>query len=156
MAPNSTSKLSPFEILMGRPFPTPWAVKTGTLITGDLEFIQEAYVAKLIEKLNSIYGDVSLSFPLPSSAPTHPFKPGDVVLVKALHQHKSLEPPYGVPVTVEAVTRTAILVEGNPSWIHASRVKRAPNLLIGERDDHRDDHPDDFRDDNAANLEEKE
>ncbi|KAG8429086.1 hypothetical protein GDO86_018330 [Hymenochirus boettgeri] len=35
------------------------------------------------------------------------------------------------------MTRTAILVEGNPSWIHASRVKRAPNLLIGERDDFR-------------------
>ncbi|KAG8454033.1 hypothetical protein GDO86_000605 [Hymenochirus boettgeri] len=62
MAPNSTYKLSPFEILMGKPFPTLWAVKTGTLITSDLEFIQEAYVAKLIEKLNGICGDVSLFF----------------------------------------------------------------------------------------------
>ncbi|KAG8429074.1 hypothetical protein GDO86_018356 [Hymenochirus boettgeri] len=42
------------------------------------------------------------------------------------------------------MTRTAILVEGNPSWIHASRVKRTPNLLIGEQDGFRD-RPDDFR-----------
>lgn len=126
MTPDPRTKLSPFEILMGRPFPTPWTMSPLILMPGDLQQIQEEYVAKLIEKLNSDYGDISLSFPLPTGAPTHPFKPGDRVLVKSLHKLKSLDPPYGPPVTVQAVTRTAVLTDDSPAWIHASRLKEAP------------------------------
>lgn len=50
--------------------------------TGDLELIKEEYCRTLIQTLNGIYCDVSVSFPLPSQEPTHSFQPGDVVVVK--------------------------------------------------------------------------
>ncbi|KAM5148107.1 uncharacterized protein ACMZJ9_011775 [Mantella aurantiaca] len=133
MTPTSSIKLSPFEILMGRPFPTPWANKKPLiLLPGDIEEIREHYVAQLVRVLNGHYGDVSLSFPLPSQEPTHPFRPGDIVLVKSLFHHKHKDPPYGKPTTVTAITRTAVLTEDSPSWIHASRVKMAPVIQVPE------------------------
>lgn len=72
MTPSSTTKLSQFEILMGRPFPTPLVKgRRGITSLGDLEVIQEDYVSSLIEKLNSVSADISLSLPLPSEKPTH-------------------------------------------------------------------------------------
>ncbi|MEE6511608.1 hypothetical protein FKM82_018250 [Ascaphus truei] len=110
---------------MGRPFPTPWA--HGTYCpkeVGDLEQIQENYVYHLIQKLNGIYGDVSSSLPLPSDKPTHRFQPGDKVVVKRLPaKGGTTEPPYGLPTTILAVTRTAVLTEDSSTWIHASRIK---------------------------------
>ncbi|KAI2645438.1 hypothetical protein H4Q32_029412 [Labeo rohita] len=122
MTPSSTTKLSPFEILMGRLFPTPWVKGIASL--GDLEVIQEDYVTSLIEKLNSICADVSLSLPLPSEKPTHPFVPGQSVLIKSLKPTRIGEPKYLGPATVIAVTRTGVLTDYQPQWIHASRVKQ--------------------------------
>ncbi|KAI2645593.1 Gag-Pol polyprotein [Labeo rohita] len=125
MTPSSTTKLSPFEILMGRPFPTPWVKgRAGIASLGDLEVIQEDYVTSLIEKLNSICADVSLCLPLPSEKPTHPFVPGQSVLIKSLKPTRIGEPKYLGPATVIAVTRTGVLTDYQPQWIHASRVKQ--------------------------------
>ncbi|ROI47835.1 Transposon Tf2-6 polyprotein [Anabarilius grahami] len=127
MTPSSTTKLSPFEILMGRPFPTPWVKgRAGITSLGDLEVIQEDYVTSLIEKLNSICADVSLCLPLPSEKPTHPFVPGESVLIKSLKPTKVGEPRYLGPATVIAVTRTGVLTDYQPQWIHASRIKHCP------------------------------
>ncbi len=55
MTPSSTTKYSPFEILMGRPFPTPWVKgRAGISSIGDMEVILDDYVISLIDKLNSV------------------------------------------------------------------------------------------------------
>uniref|UniRef100_A0A3P9BXL4 Uncharacterized protein n=1 Tax=Maylandia zebra TaxID=106582 RepID=A0A3P9BXL4_9CICH len=64
--------------------------------------------------------------PLPSIDPTHPWKPGDAVLVKSLKPRALGEAACSSPQTVLAVTRTSILTDGQPQWIHASRVKTSP------------------------------
>lgn len=128
MSPSATTKMSPFEILMGRPFPTPWVRgRAGNLSTGDTEVIIADYVDSLVRTLNGINGDVSLSLPLPSEKPTHPFVPGQSVLVKCLKPTKLGEANYLGPATVIAVTRTGVLTDLQPQWIHASRVKAAPS-----------------------------
>ncbi|XP_075455459.1 CD276 antigen homolog isoform X2 [Ascaphus truei] len=56
--------------------------------------------------------------------PTHPFQPGDKVVVKPLPaKGGTTEPPYGLPTTILAVTHTAVLTEESSTWIHASRIK---------------------------------
>lgn len=127
MTPSSTTKFSPFEILMGGPFPTPWVKgRAGITSLGDREVIQDDYVTSLIEKLNSICVDVSLCLPLPSDRPTHPFVPGHSVLIKSLKPTKVGEPKYLGPAVVIAVTRTGALTDYQPQWIHASRLKHYP------------------------------
>ncbi|KAG1940155.1 interleukin-1 receptor accessory protein-like 1-A [Pimephales promelas] len=59
--------------------------------------------------------------------PTHPFVPGQSVLVKCLKPTKLGEANYLGPATVIAVTRTGVLTDLQPQWIHASRVKAAPS-----------------------------
>ncbi|XP_053544965.1 uncharacterized protein LOC128635892 [Bombina bombina] len=126
MTPNRTTRLSPFEVLMGRPFPTPWVKAPLIIKNGDLDCIKEQYVKQLIDKLNGIYGDVSSRLPLPSQEPTHPFKPGDMVCIRQLNKAKEGGFPFSKPVTVIAVTRTAVLTDDKDIWIHASREKLCP------------------------------
>ncbi|XP_048043579.1 uncharacterized protein LOC125266710 isoform X2 [Megalobrama amblycephala] len=67
--------------------------------------------------------------------PTHPFVPGQQVLIKCLKPTKLGEPKYLGPATVIAVTRTGVLTDFQPQWIHASRLKAAPsqgNVLVNE------------------------
>lgn len=52
MTPSKTNHLSPFEILMGRPFPTPWIKKPLVIEQGYLSLTQEEYCRNLIMKLN--------------------------------------------------------------------------------------------------------
>ncbi len=48
MTPSSTTKYSPFEILMERPFPTPWVKgRAGVSSLGDMEVILDDYVISL-------------------------------------------------------------------------------------------------------------
>lgn len=54
MTPSKTRSYSPFKVLMGRPFPTPWARQPLMLERGDLDLIQEAYVKKVIETLDRV------------------------------------------------------------------------------------------------------
>ncbi|XP_051977476.1 uncharacterized protein LOC127639463 [Xyrauchen texanus] len=61
-----------------------------------------------------------------SEGPTHPFVPGQSVLIRCLKPTKLGEPNYLGPATVIAVTRTGVLTDLQPQWIHASRVKLAP------------------------------
>lgn len=129
MSPSSTTKMSPFEIIMGRPFPTPWVKgRVSSLSTGDTEVIIADYVDSLVKTLNSINGDVSLSLPLPAENPTHSYTPGQQVLIKCLKPPRLGEPKYLGPATVIAVTRTGVLTDYQPQWIHASRLKAAPSI----------------------------
>ena len=50
-------------------------------------------------------------------------------MVRVLRKGKDpKELAFGPPTTVVAITRTAILTEEAPIWIHASRVKRIPEV----------------------------
>ncbi|XP_056426065.1 uncharacterized protein LOC130367582 [Hyla sarda] len=60
--------------------------------------------------------------------PTHQFQEGDTVLVKTLWKGKKPgDFTFGPPTTVVAVTKTSVLTEDSPSWIHASRIKLVQN-----------------------------
>lgn len=91
---------------------------------GDLEQIQEEYVKKLIETLDIVERRVARTSPSSSQVPTHPFQVGDQVVVQRLQKgRKPQEVPFGPLSKMVAVTRTAILPEESPTWIHASRIK---------------------------------
>ena len=116
--------MSPFEILMGRPFPTPWAKHPLVVQEGDMDLIREEYVTKLIKVLSETEEKVACKSPCLPQEPTHPFQVGDRVLVKNLKKGKAPgDFTYGPPTTVVAVTHTAVLTEETPTCIQATRVK---------------------------------
>lgn len=122
---SSTGFISPHEIVFGRPFPV--AIKA-TEVPADLTNLQEAqqkYVHDLYDFVAKYLQQVSDASPVLSDRATHPFKPGDLVLVRSLKPTADA-PIYGPPVEVLLVTRTAVKVKGTPAWIHASRIKAAP------------------------------
>ncbi len=113
----------PFDILMGRPFPTPWVKgRVSVSSLGDMEVILDDHVISLIDKLNSVWA-VSLSLPIPSDKPTHNFVPGQQVLIRSLKPVAVGEPRYLGPAVVIAVTRTGVLTDHQLQSIHASRLK---------------------------------
>uniref|UniRef100_A0A672YN98 Murine leukemia virus integrase C-terminal domain-containing protein n=1 Tax=Sphaeramia orbicularis TaxID=375764 RepID=A0A672YN98_9TELE len=57
--------------------------------------------------------------------PTH--QPGDHVLLKSLKAVQG-EPRYRPPVQIILTTRTAVKVNSQPQWIHASWIERAPEM----------------------------
>lgn len=91
MAPSSTTKLYPFEIIMGRQFPTTWVHDKG-----DLD-VQE-YTVFLIGMSNKHCTDVSPHLPLPLKAPTQMVG----------------EAAYGPYTEVIAVTCTSVLTRAVP------------------------------------------
>ncbi len=121
----------PFYILMGRPFPTPWVKGRASVSSlGDMEGILDDYVISLIDKLNSVCANVSLSLPIPSEKPTHNFVPGKQVLIRSLKPVAVGEPRYLGPAVVIAVTRTGVLTDHQPQWIHASRLKHLSTYAL--------------------------
>uniref|UniRef100_A0A3P8Q4G3 Uncharacterized protein n=1 Tax=Astatotilapia calliptera TaxID=8154 RepID=A0A3P8Q4G3_ASTCA len=85
---------------MGRPFPTPWSASRGApLLEGDIDTALSDYVHNLVETLNNNYQKVCLSQPLPPTAPTHQWRPGDAVLVKLLKPRTLGEAAFSSPQT---------------------------------------------------------
>ncbi len=68
----------------------------------------------LIDKLNSVCANVSLSLPIPSDKPTHNLVPGQQVLIQSLKPVAVGEPRYLGPAVVIAVTRTGVLTDHQP------------------------------------------
>uniref|UniRef100_A0A8C5M0Y9 Gypsy retrotransposon integrase-like protein 1 n=1 Tax=Leptobrachium leishanense TaxID=445787 RepID=A0A8C5M0Y9_9ANUR len=72
MAVNRNTGYSPFEILMGRPFPLPWSTGRLTVETGDLEQIRDEYVRQLISTLETTRDEVIFKSPFfQTNLPTH-------------------------------------------------------------------------------------
>ncbi len=71
---------------MGRRSPTPW-VKGRICVSylEDMEVILDDHVISLIDKLNSVCAEVSLSLPIPSDKPTHNFVPGQQLPIQSLN-----------------------------------------------------------------------
>ncbi|XP_060754420.1 protein NYNRIN-like [Neoarius graeffei] len=120
--------LSLYELVMGRPFPVPWRRGMQVIGTGDLEVHLSEYAVDLMRVLDEYWARVNSKKPPIPEAHTHPFEVGDRVLVKRFAKLNAPmeESPYSGPTDVLAVTRTAVLTDLFPQWIHASRIKKAP------------------------------
>ncbi|KAL7837370.1 hypothetical protein SRHO_G00270810 [Serrasalmus rhombeus] len=106
---------------MGRPFPLPCRQKTALGGTADLDVRRSEYTAGLLTVLNEYWERVNQTITDPPKVPTHAFKPGDQVLVKKFERKGFSDSPFSEPTTVLAVTRTGVLTDLFPQWIHASR-----------------------------------
>lgn len=115
--------LSPYEVVMGRPFPIPW--QGGIMGVGiELSNHISEFPAALIQKLNQYWERVTKKHPEIPLEAAHPFQIGDKVLIKDIKPQKDLtDPKYEGPAEVLAVTRTAVLTDLFPQWIHGTRVK---------------------------------
>ncbi len=95
-----------------------------------LNICQRSEMISLIDKLNSVCADVSLSLPIPSEKPTHNFITGQQVLIRSLKPVVVGEPRYSGPAVDISVTRMGVLTAHKPQWIHASRLKHLSTYAL--------------------------
>ncbi|RMB97274.1 hypothetical protein DUI87_26243 [Hirundo rustica rustica] len=118
--PRAKEKLSPFEMLYGRPY----GVQKG-LSTQVGEERLTAYMIALSKQLKAIEKHVAGTRSRGLDGPVHDIQPGDYVYVKFLAE-KTLEPQWEGAFQVLLTTFTAVKIKEQSAWIHHSRVKKAP------------------------------
>lgn len=119
--PRKDTGVSPFEMLMGRPY----LAKLGNPIPEFRDLFLRKYLQVLSKSLFDLHKQGLLAQRPPLSGSQHKYSPGDWVLTKTWRTEKlqpSWEGPYQVLLTTESAVRTR---EGG--WTHYSRVKAAPN-----------------------------
>ncbi|CAM4600288.1 unnamed protein product [Caretta caretta] len=125
--PFQRHKLSPFEIVMGRP------MRAMTTITPvpDLNLTHSAllqYCKGLMQAVSHFHSQVRVAWPMePTSNACHNLKPGDWVYVRRHHRKHTLEPQWKGPHQELLTTQTAVKLSGIAEWIHASQCKKAPS-----------------------------
>ncbi|CAM4605371.1 unnamed protein product [Caretta caretta] len=125
--PSQRHKLSPFEIVMGRPMR---AMITITPVP-DLNLTHSAllqYCKGLMQAVSHFHSQVRVAWPTESTSNTcHNLEPGDWVYVRRHHQKRALEPRWKGPHQVLLTTQTAVKLSGIAAWIHALQCKKAPS-----------------------------
>ncbi|RMB99813.1 hypothetical protein DUI87_23590 [Hirundo rustica rustica] len=121
--PSAKEKLSPFEMLYGRPY----GMQKG-LSTQVGEERLTAYMIALSKQLKAIEKHVAGTRSRGLDGPVHDIQPGDYVHVKSLTE-KTLEPQWEGPFQVLLTTFTTVKIKEQSAWIHHSRVKKAPETL---------------------------
>ena len=121
-APTGPLKLSPFELLFGRPPPIyNTQFPLSELDIGEAELT--SYVIQLQKQLRSLHKYAAIEGQnLPADAPVHSFQPGDWVLVK-VYQKLPLQPAWEGPYQVLLVSLTALKVGEKNAWLHHTRCK---------------------------------
>uniref|UniRef100_A0A6G1RLN9 Murine leukemia virus integrase C-terminal domain-containing protein n=1 Tax=Hypotaenidia okinawae TaxID=2861861 RepID=A0A6G1RLN9_9GRUI len=118
--PRAREGLRPFEILCGRPY----GVQKGTSSQIGEETMT-SYMVALNKQLRRTEKHVMDTRSRGLDGPVHNVQPGDYVYVKSFTE-RTLEPQWTRPYQVLLTTCTAIKVEGQSSWIHHTRINKAP------------------------------
>ncbi|CAM5088681.1 unnamed protein product [Natator depressus] len=123
--PSQRHKLSPFEIVMGRP------MRAMTTPVPDLNLTHSAlllYCKGLMQAVSHFHSQVRVAWPTePTSDACHNLEPGDWVYVRRHHRKHTLKHRWKGPHQVLLTTQTAVKLSGIAAWIHASQCKKAPS-----------------------------
>ena len=127
--PKGKYRLSPYELMYGRPYQSPG-------LPGELKVKGEQnvfnYLISLGKVLHELKGYVVLNKSLSLDSPAHPFQPGDWVYLKSWTE-EPLQEKWKGPFQVLLTTYTAVKLDKKGPWIHYSRIKKAPTLWTAEQ-----------------------
>ncbi|NXU46847.1 POL3 protein, partial [Drymodes brunneopygia] len=121
--PRTKEKLSPFEILYGRPYQLQYQGEDLTQV-GEGHLFE--YMRMLQNQLLAIQKVVLGTRVRGLDHPLHTFAPGDYVYVKNF-TGQPLEEKWKGPYQILLTTYTAVKIKESPAWIHYSKIKRAPS-----------------------------
>nr|XP_055042823.1 protein NYNRIN-like [Misgurnus anguillicaudatus] len=125
------TKLSPFEILFGRPPHKEWEPHTATGDTLRNENYMLQYCISMSSILQNISKQVKAALPRPAEGPLHNIKPGDFVLVKNLRSKSWKARRWEGPFQVLLTTHTAVKVAERATWVHSAHCRRVgPGLQV--------------------------
>ncbi|XP_048366452.1 uncharacterized protein LOC125440637 [Sphaerodactylus townsendi] len=120
--PQGPLKISPFEVLFGRPYPLSKPDTFDTGIVGDVLTVQ--YLSRLANSVSQLHRDLLEIRPAGLTAPLHPFEPGDWVFLKSWKK-EPLTPVWKGPYQILLTTYSSAKVQGVKAWVHFSRLKQA-------------------------------
>ncbi|KAK4810868.1 hypothetical protein QYF61_008840 [Mycteria americana] len=126
ITPRAREGVSPFEILYGKPYPTNHLTTKGDQMHIKGQAVIKEYLISLSQNLSSLHRYLNQKTPIPLDTPVHPFQPGDVVYVRTW-KDEPLKEKWKGPYTVLLKTYTMVKVNGIDSWIHYTRVNKAPD-----------------------------
>ncbi|KAK4806337.1 hypothetical protein QYF61_017206 [Mycteria americana] len=126
ITPRVREGVNPFEILYGKPYPTNHLTTKGDQMHIKGPAVIKEYLMSLWQNLASLHRYLNQKTPIPLDTPIHPLQPGDTVYVRPWKDEPWKEKWKG-PYTVLLKTYTVVKVNGIDSWIHHTRVKKAPD-----------------------------
>lgn len=130
MRQRSRVKLSPFEILFGRPPNVgmdPYRDRLPPTSLCDDNMIE--YCKLLSGMLSQVSQQVKAVLPQQATGPLHSIQPGDWVVIKNLRSKHWRSERWQGPFQVLLTTHTAVKVAERATWIHAHHCKRVPNPM---------------------------